>query len=106
MSSNNKTKILLNYTKTTLQKLEMIFNEQHYSIRYEKGNFQSGYCLVQNNKVVVVNKFFDTEGRINVLLDILSLIVVMEDLLSEKSKVFFKQVLKNQQTLQLSLIHI
>ncbi|MEE9439723.1 MAG: hypothetical protein V3V14_12030 [Saprospiraceae bacterium] len=86
----------MNFTKTTLLKIEKIFEEQDYTIRYEKGNFQSGYCIVEHNKVVVVNKFFDTEGRINVLLDILSLIIVMEDRLSSKSKIFFRQILKSQ----------
>ena len=87
----------MNFTKTTLQKLELIFQEQDYTIRYEKGNFQSGYCIVENNKIIIVNRFFDTEGRINCLLDILSMVVVMEDRLSEKSKIFFKQILKSQE---------
>lgn len=88
---------MLSFTKTTLQKLELIFQEQDYTIRYEKGNFQSGYCIVESNKVVIVNKFFDTEGRINCLLDILSMIVVMEDILTPKSKQFFKLILKSQE---------
>jgi len=88
---------VLNFTKTTLHKIEQIFREQDYTIRYEKGNFQSGYCIVESNKIVIVNKFFDTEGRINCLLDILSMIIVMEDTLSEKSKIFFKVILKSQE---------
>jgi len=88
---------MLNFTKTTLNKLEVLFEEQDYTIRYEKGNFQSGYCIVENNKIIIVNRFFDTEGRINCLLDILSLIVVMEDILTPKSKAFFKQILKSQE---------
>ena len=88
---------VLNFTKTTLRKIEQIFEEQDYTIRYEKGNFQSGYCIVESNKIVIVNKFFDTEGRINCLLDILSMIIVMEDTLSEKSKIFFKLILKSQE---------
>lgn len=88
---------VLNFTKTTLHKIEQIFQEQDYTIRYEKGNFQSGYCIVESNKIVIVNKFFDTEGRINCLLDILSMIIVMEDRLSEKSKIFFKLILKSQE---------
>ena len=86
----------MKYIRTTLSKIETIFNEQDYKVRYEKGNFQSGYCIVEDKKVVIVNKFYDTEGRINCLLDILSTIVVMEDLLSEKSKIAFKQLLKLQ----------
>ena len=87
----------MNFTKTTLQKLELIFEEQDYTIRYEKGNFQSGYCMVEDRKVVIINKFFDIEGRINCLLDILSLIIEMEERLSPKSKEFFKKVLKSQE---------
>lgn len=87
----------MKFTKTTLQKIETIFNEQDYKIRYEKGNFQSGYCIVEDKRIVIVNKFYDTEGRINCLLDILSTIVVMEELLSEKSKQVFRQILKLQQ---------
>lgn len=90
----------MKYTRTTLKKLETIFNEQDYKVRYERGTFQSGYCIVEDKKVVVVNKFFDTEGRINCLLDILSMLVVMEDGLSPSSKAFFRQILKAQQILQ------
>jgi len=59
-------------TKHTLKKLETLAKELGYKVRYEKGNFQSGYCLVEHQRVAIVNRFFDTEGRINVLLDILS----------------------------------
>lgn len=88
---------MLKSSKSNLTKLEQIFREQDYVIRYEKGNFQSGYCIVEENKVVVVNKFFDVEGRINCLLDILSMIIVMEDRLTEKSLTFFKHILKSQE---------
>lgn len=86
----------MKYSKSNLAKLEQIFDEQGYKVRYEKGNFQSGYCVVVDQKVVVINKFYDTEARVGCLLDILSTIVVMEDLLSEKSKTFFKTILKSQ----------
>jgi len=64
----------MRYTQTTLKKLEDVFSELDYTVRYEKGNFQSGYCLVENRRIAVVNKFFDTEARINCLIDILSTI--------------------------------
>ena len=88
---------MLKSSKSNLEKLEQLFNEQGYTIRYEKGNFHSGYCIVNDSKVIVVNKFFDTEARINVFLDILSHSVVMEDALSEKSKGFYKYVLKSME---------
>lgn len=62
----------MRYTQTTLKKIEALFDALDYQVRYEKGSFQSGYCLVESRRVAVVNKFFDTEARINTLLDILS----------------------------------
>ncbi len=77
--------VMLKYTKHSLKKLEALFEELEYTIRYEKGNFQSGYCIVEARKIAVINKFFDTEGRINVLLDILSTIPVERDRLSPQA---------------------
>jgi hypothetical protein len=92
------------YTKPTLIKLENVFKQLTYVVRYEKGNFNSGYCIVDNSKVVVVNKFFDTEGRAGVLLDILELIDVDESLLDEKSKIFWKTISKQRYAEQASEI--
>jgi stage III sporulation protein SpoIIIAA len=86
----------MRYTQTTLKKLEDIFDELDYSVRYEKGNFQSGYCLVENRRVAVISKFFDTEGRINTLLDILSKFEIDQDALSEKSKELLQKWEKEQ----------
>jgi len=62
---------MIKYTKHNLNRLEDIFKELKITIRYEKGNFQSGYCIVSGKNIVIVNKFFDVEARINTLLEIL-----------------------------------
>lgn len=83
-------------TKHTLKKLESVFEQIGYDIRYEKGNFQSGYCIVQDKKIAVVNKFFDTPGRIDCLVDILLNIQVEDHRLEDpKLAKFYKQILKN-----------
>ncbi len=84
------------YTKPTLQKLEQIFKELDYSVRYEKGTFNSGYCIVENHKVVVVNKFFDTDGRVSILMDILEQLVSDDNRLTDKSRVFYKGLVKKE----------
>lgn len=89
---------MIKYTKPSLQKLEQIFKELDYVVRYEKGSFTSGYCILQDKKVVIVNRFFDTEARVLVLLDILALIFTDEQVLTEKSKNFYKYLLKNQES--------
>ncbi len=87
------------HTKPTLQKIEQIFKELDYLIRYEKGTFNSGYCIVENTKIVVVNKFFDTEGRVNVLIEILSGVLEDDNVLTDKSKQFYRQLMKNSEVL-------
>lgn len=59
------------FTNYQLKRLEEIFVELEYKIRYGRGQFNSGYCLIRENKVIVVNKFFDTNGRVEMLLEIL-----------------------------------
>lgn len=86
---------MFKYTKTTLQKIETIFEELDYKVRYEKGSFKSGYCLVENRNIAVVNRFFDTEGRINVLLEILSTFDdIDETVFTEKTLDFYKKIMK------------
>lgn len=60
------------YTKHFLDKLENLFSASSYILRYEKGNFKSGYCVLKDTKIVIVNKYFPLEGKINALIDILS----------------------------------
>lgn len=83
---------MFKYNKYTLKKLEAILEELQYTVRYEKGNFQAGYCIVDSKKIVIVNKFFETEGRINCLLEILHSVEVDITTLSESSSKFYRQI--------------
>ncbi|MCB0608449.1 MAG: hypothetical protein H6562_19880 [Lewinellaceae bacterium] len=83
---------MFKYTKHSLKKLETLLEELEYTVRYEKGNFQSGYCIVEQKKVAIVNKFFDTEGRINCLLEILSQVEVDAQKLDPASAKFYQQI--------------
>lgn len=69
-------------TKTNLTKVEQILKEIGYSILYEKGSFKSGYCIVENRKIVVISRFFQTEARINTILDIISTLDIDATLLT------------------------
>lgn len=80
------------YTPNTLKKLEGLFEEARYIIRYEKGHFNSGYCILEDKRVVVINKFFNVEGRINALNEILQTITVNEEELSTEMLKWYKQL--------------
>ena len=76
----------MKYTLTTLNKLEKIVEEAGYILRYERGTFQSGYCILEEKKVVVLIKFLQTEGRINTLIDLIPLLEVKDEKLSDESR--------------------
>jgi hypothetical protein len=61
----------LKYNAASLKKLEDIFREGGYTVRFERGNFQNGYCVLEKRKVVVINKFHEMDAKINSLTEIL-----------------------------------
>ena len=76
----------MKYTQTTLDKLESIPEQSGYVLRYERGTFQSGYCVLEEKKVVVLNKFLQLEGRINTLVDLIPQLEINTDLLTDDTK--------------------
>jgi hypothetical protein len=83
----------MKYTQHNLDKIEKIVEEGGYVIRYERGTFQSGYCILQDKKVVVLNKFFQTEGRINVLIDLMPQLDINFDALTHESQKMYEEVM-------------
>lgn len=84
----------MKYTQTTLNKLEDILGESSYVVRYERGTFQSGWCLLEARKVVVLNKFLNVEGRINTLLEIIPQLNISFDKLTHESQKLYEAVVK------------
>lgn len=82
----------IRYTPATLDKVEKVIAEAGYIIRYERGTFQSGFCILESKKVVVLNKFLQIEGRINTLIDLLSFLKIEADRLSIESRKFYEEV--------------
>lgn len=76
----------MKYTQHTLDKLEELLGELEYVVRYERGTFQSGYCILEQKKVVVLNKFLQLEGRINTLADIIPKLIVNSGTLSPDAR--------------------
>lgn len=88
----------IKYTANFLQKIESIFKSNTYIIRYEKGHFNCGYCILKDKKVIVVNKFFNMEAKINCLIDILQEIEIDLSLLDDDKleKLYQSLVVKNE----------
>lgn len=84
----------MKYNQQTLNKLEKILEEAGYVIRYERGSFQSGYCILEEKKVVVLNKFLNPEGRINTLIDLIPSLSVTYELLTTDSQKMYDEITK------------
>ncbi|MEI9946199.1 MAG: hypothetical protein WDN26_18500 [Chitinophagaceae bacterium] len=88
----------MKYTQSTLDKLEAIPEQAGYVLRYERGTFQSGYCILEERKVVVLNKFLQTEGRINTLIDLIPQLDINTDILEEDSKKLYMDIVSRLET--------
>jgi hypothetical protein len=87
----------MKYNQPTLNKLEKVLEEAEYIVRYERGSFQSGYCILEAKKVVVLNKFLNTEGRINTLIDLIPSIKLTYEYLTIDSQKIYNEVMLKQQ---------
>lgn len=85
----------MKYTQATLDKLENILSQSDYAVRYERGTFQSGWCLLEQKRIVVLNKFLDAEGRINTLIELIPQLTICFDKLTLKSQKLYESLLKN-----------
>jgi hypothetical protein len=86
----------MKYTIGTLEKIEKLLHEAGYVIRYERGNFQSGYCILEEKKVLVLNKFLALEGRINTLIDILPQLNLDAESLPPESRKVLENLMRPQ----------
>lgn len=86
------TTTMIKYTNQFLTKLEDLVAESDYILRYEKGNFKSGYCVLKEQKIIIVNKFFTMEGKINAILDILKNVELDTTNFSEKSLKLYQEL--------------
>lgn len=83
----------MKYNQSTINRIESILEEAGYVVRYERGTFQSGYCILQQKKVVVLNKFLNLEGRINTLVDLMPQLEIVFDSLTHESQKLFEEIM-------------
>ncbi len=86
----------LTLSNHTLDKLEQLFKTLGYKIRFEKGNFKTGACVLEHSKVIVINKFSDLEAKINALTALIQTIDINENQLDEKQLNFYHNLLQTR----------
>ena len=90
----------MKYNQSALKKLENILDECGYIVRYERGSFQSGYCILEDKKIVVLNKFLNPEGRINTLMDLIPTVKINYDMLTKDSQKMYDEIIHENEALE------
>ena len=88
---------MIKYTNQFLSKLEDLIAESDYTLRYEKGNFKSGFCVLKDQKIIIVNKFYPTEGKINAVYEILRTVSLDTTRFTEKSQKFYQEIIQQSE---------
>jgi hypothetical protein len=88
----------MRYNQTTLNRIEKVLDESSYIVRYERGTFQSGYCILETRKVVVLNKFLDTEGRVGILVELIPQLKIDPLTLSQEARKIYEEIIELQQS--------
>jgi hypothetical protein len=83
---------MLSATNHTLEKIEMLLKTVGYKVRYEKGNFKTGACLLLNSRMIIVNRFSNLESKILALVELLRELDVDFKLLDEKQVAFLQDI--------------
>ena len=53
--------------ETILQDLKSLANQMGASVRFERGDFKGGYCILKESKVIVINKLSSTQRKVMTL---------------------------------------
>ncbi|MFM8433230.1 MAG: hypothetical protein ACKOQ6_07870 [Bacteroidota bacterium] len=75
---------MLKLTQSTLEKLEELLVLGGYKVRHEKGNFKSGSCIVEQSKLIILNKFTPVETKVSFLVEAIRSLTLDESLMDER----------------------
>ena len=50
-----------------IQELKGLASQLGAEVRFEKGNFKGGYCILKDSKVIVINKFTNFQRKVMIL---------------------------------------
>jgi len=85
-------------THSALQRLEHLVRQAGFSIRYEKGHFQSGWCRVKDRKIILINRFYPPEVRLQILLHIIDTLGLASNITDAEDRDFIQSMQRRQKT--------
>jgi hypothetical protein len=70
-------------TRANKKKLQELLEAGGYRVRFEKGNFNGGYCVLNTQPVVIINRFYPLDAQINLLIELTQRLQLDEAALSD-----------------------
>lgn len=83
--------------QTLVNQLEELLREVGYRVRYEKGNFRGGRCVVEAQRLVVVNSFSPVPSRATTLIEVVLSLPIAEASLREEHRRLLAQLRRTHQ---------
>lgn len=77
---------------TVFNRLEKLIILGGYKVRFEKGKFNSGQCILEQRKLIVINRFLDVEGKIRAIVELLPSLSLDESEFTKKDTDFLKEL--------------
>lgn len=53
--------------ENVLDDLKSLASQMGATVRFERGDFKGGYCILKENKVIVINKLSTTQRKVMIL---------------------------------------
>lgn len=67
-----------------LDELKEIALQKGIKVRFEKGDFNGGYCILKSEKVIVINKLAQTQRKLIILIEALKEIGIEDIFINPK----------------------
>ncbi|MCK5085954.1 MAG: hypothetical protein KAQ90_00465 [Melioribacteraceae bacterium] len=79
-----------------LQDLKSLATQMGAKVRFERGDFQGGYCIVEESKVIVINKLSNLQRKVMILAAALKELGVDEIYLPPKIREVIEEMDENK----------
>lgn len=79
-----------------IQDLRSVASQLGATVRFEKGDFNGGYCLIKENKVIVINKNANLQRKAIILSDALKELGVDEIYLNPRLREIIEEMGDNK----------
>lgn len=77
-----------------IEELHELASQLGATIRYEKGDFKGGYCILKDNKMIVMNKISNAQRKAIILSSALKELGIEQMYLSPKIREFIENLVE------------